>query len=91
MFPVGPRRPTRPVPIRRRRHLPPVPIQRAHPRVQMQNGSQQVKKNSNFSNLTTYFKNNDGNYDLDKIVVTAEQVNKLYGNVRPLLSKFLNR
>jgi len=90
MFPGGPGRPIRPVPIRRMPLLP-VPIQRADPRIRMQNGAPQVKQNSNFSNLTTFFKDNDGNYDLDKIVGTAEQVNKLYGNVRPLLSKFLNR
>ncbi|QKY68847.1 YppG family protein [Lentibacillus sp. CBA3610] len=79
----GPRPPMPPQhppmrPPRQPMHPPQVPMQR--PRQQ-----------SPGQNILNQFRDTDGNIDIDKITTTAQQVGQLYGQVSPLITKFMKR
>ncbi|WP_425339501.1 YppG family protein [Lentibacillus salicampi] len=42
-------------------------------------------------NILNHFRDSEGNVDIDKITTTAQQVGKLYGQVSPLITKFIKR
>lgn len=42
-------------------------------------------------NILNQFRDQDGNLDIDKITTTAQQVGKLYGQVSPLITRFIKR
>lgn len=69
-------------PVGPRRPFQRVPIQRREPR---------SKRKSNDSDLFALFKDTDGKFDLEKVTTTVEQINRLYGNVSPLFSRFFNK
>ncbi|MGM8212274.1 YppG family protein [Virgibacillus sp. W0430] len=72
MFPDR-RRPTPPPPYRR--------FQRSVPERRTQ------KRSAAMPNLISRFRKPDGQFDLDKITEAAVQLNKLYGEVSPMISK----
>jgi hypothetical protein len=41
--------------------------------------------------LMGMFQTEDGNWDIEKIISTAQQVNGVYKQVSPLITQFLNR
>ncbi|MBY7142026.1 hypothetical protein KFZ56_02760 [Virgibacillus sp. NKC19-3] len=43
------------------------------------------------SNLMSMFQTDEGNLDFDKITSTGKQVMDLYGQVSPLITKFIKR
>jgi len=49
------------------------------------------KQNSNLRNVMSAFQTEDGNIDLDKIMGTANQINGIYKQVSPMLSKFIKK
>ncbi|SET67600.1 YppG-like protein [Oceanobacillus limi] len=72
-----PGRPGRPMPP-----YPPMP-----PRRPPILGQQQPNR----PNIMSFFQDNDGNMDLEKVTKTAQQINSLYGQVSPLISQFFKR
>lgn len=58
------------------------------PPFQRPQSSDRPKQSSNHANLLAYFKDTEGQIDLEKITTTVEQFNRLYGNVSPLFSRF---
>ncbi|GLY10859.1 YppG family protein [Pseudobacillus badius] len=43
------------------------------------------------ASLLSYFRDQEGNYDIGKITATARQLNSIYGQVSPMIAKFINR
>lgn len=41
--------------------------------------------------ILSMFKTSEGNIDFEKITGTVEQINKLYGQFSPLITKFMNK
>lgn len=76
MFPVGPRQ---------RQQMPPYsPYSLRRPIGRQQQPTAKP-------NLMAMFLDKDGNFDLEKMTVTAQQISKLYGQVSPMLSRFIKR
>jgi len=48
-------------------------------------------QNSNLRNVMSAFQTEDGNIDLEKIMGTANQINGIYKQVSPMLSKFIKK
>ncbi|MGM8215284.1 YppG family protein [Bacillaceae bacterium W0354] len=71
MFPGRPPRPPFPPPFKAPR--PPMPY----------SGPPSQKQ----TNLLSLFQDENGQLDIDKVMGTAQQVGKIYGQVSPLLSK----
>ncbi|SFA85276.1 YppG-like protein [Lentibacillus halodurans] len=71
---------------RPRRPMPPHPPVR-QPGPPMRGRQQQTPG----KNILNQFRDSEGNLDIDKITTTAQQVGQLYGQVSPLLSKFIKR
>jgi hypothetical protein len=46
----------------------------------------QVRKPTLKSNLLSMFQSDDGNLDFEKITTTFNQLNKIYGQVSPMIS-----
>ncbi|MFD1040213.1 YppG family protein [Virgibacillus byunsanensis] len=55
-------------------------------RQQVQNPQQPAKQN-----LLNQFRDQEGNLDLDKITVTAQQMTKIYGQVSPMISPMITK
>ena len=49
------------------------------------------KQNSNIKNVMSAFQTEDGNIDLEKIMGTANQINGIYKQVSPMISKFIKK
>lgn len=52
---------------------------------------QQQIRPSNKSNLQSMFRNPEGKLDFDKITKTAQQMNQLYSQVSPLITRFIKK
>ncbi|MGM8365831.1 YppG family protein [Virgibacillus sp. W0181] len=76
MFPERPRRPGPPPP-----HMIFTRPMREQP---------PKKKSAAMPNLIARFRNPEGQFDMDKITETAFQINKLYSEVSPMISKLKN-
>jgi hypothetical protein len=48
------------------------------------------QQNTN-SNVLAMFRDNDGNLDLTKVHTTVKQINDIYSQVSPLVSRFIKR
>ncbi|WP_156288610.1 YppG family protein [Oceanobacillus salinisoli] len=90
MFPTGrprgPARPTRPM-----HQTPPRP-----PRDPFMFGGpgrpvQGQQQNSGIQNVLSMFQSPDGNLDFEKVIGTAQQINGIYKQVSPMISRFINR
>lgn len=81
IFPFGPQPP--------RSHFP----QRRPPMQMIGRPPMQVQRNTNsqLMNVMSLFQTPEGNLDLEKVTNAFQQMNKIYGHVSPLLSRFLNR
>ncbi|RKQ29662.1 YppG family protein [Oceanobacillus halophilus] len=53
--------------------------------------SRQRQQPSNIQALIRMFQTPDGEMDIDKIMGTAQQINGLYQQVSPMISKFIKR
>lgn len=62
-----------------------------HPFFQPPRHMYDQQHNSSKSNLLSMFKTPEGNLDLEKITGTVEQLNKLYGQVSPMISQFIKK
>ena len=51
----------------------------------------QQQSSSMTQNILSMFKTSEGNLDFEKITGTVQQLNKLYGEVRPMISRFIKR
>ncbi|MFC4556855.1 YppG family protein [Virgibacillus kekensis] len=76
MYPGRPRRPLPPPPRAGMRPPMPGPVRRPSPPGQK---------------LLSQFRDAEGNVDIDKISVTAQQVGKLYSQVGPLIGPVINK
>lgn len=52
---------------------------------------QQPQQKQTVSNLMSMFQTPEGNFDLQKITGTVQQVSQLYGHISPLITKFIKR
>jgi len=43
------------------------------------------------SELLSMFQTPEGKFDLEKVTGTVQQISKIYGQVSPILTKFINR
>ncbi|ALX47277.1 YppG family protein [Lentibacillus amyloliquefaciens] len=71
------------------RPQPPMP-----PRPHMRSPRQPVhisNQPSQGQKLINQFRDPEGNLDIDKITATAQQIGELYGQVSPLITKFMKR
>lgn len=68
-------------PVRQRRQIPPHPFM--PPRRSLQGQQNQTK-----TNLMSMIQDSDGNLDFEKISTTFHQVNQIYNQVSPIISKF---
>lgn len=50
-----------------------------------------VRPSSSKSNLLSMFRDPEGKWDIDKVSQTAQQINQLYGQVSPLITKFIKK
>ncbi|HLR62339.1 MAG TPA: YppG family protein [Lentibacillus sp.] len=71
---------------RPRRPMPPPRPPMHPPRPPMQGNRHPAGQN-----ILNQFRDQEGNLDIDKITTTAQQVGKLYGQVSPLITKFIKR
>ncbi|GGK04610.1 hypothetical protein GCM10007063_28670 [Lentibacillus kapialis] len=78
-------RPREPMPPRRPLMPPP------HPPMHPSRPPMQRSPHSAGQNILNHFRDQEGNLDIDKITTTAQQVGKLYGQVSPLVTKFIKR
>ncbi|WP_085991553.1 YppG family protein [Oceanobacillus senegalensis] len=88
MFPERPRRPARPI-----RPAPPRPKHdpfQLRPRHKKQMEPKQGQL-SNVRHLLAMFQTSDGNIDMEKLMGTAGQINDLYKQVSPMISKFIKK
>ncbi|MFD1363373.1 YppG family protein [Lentibacillus salinarum] len=69
------------------RPMPPTHHPMRPPRPPMQ----QPPKPSATQSILNQFRDAEGNLDMDKITTTAQQVGQLYGQVSPLITKFIKR
>lgn len=83
MFPFGPQPPRTP--------RPPRPIPPNHPFMSPPNQIHHQQQNVNKPGIMSMFQTQEGNLDFEKITGTVSQINKLYGQFSPMISKFLNR
>ncbi|WHX27815.1 YppG family protein [Virgibacillus halodenitrificans] len=51
----------------------------------------QVPKTQPKQNLLDAFRTSEGGFDLNKITGTAQQMHSLYGQVSPMISKFITK
>lgn len=79
MFPMGPQYPPR-------RQKPP----HLHSRFTPQHLSP-IRPNTTKDNLLSMFKTSEGNYDLEKITETMQQISEIYRQISPMITKFKNR
>lgn len=83
MFPFGPQYPPK-------QHRPPRPI-RPHPMFHPPNPLKNGLQNTTKQNILSMFKTSEGNLDFEKITGTVQQISKLYGEVSPMISKFIKK
>ncbi|HLR80402.1 MAG TPA: YppG family protein [Bacillota bacterium] len=91
MFPLGPRPPFPPRPPH---GMFPYGMKHGPPGMFPQGpmpGASQGQQKTNMANLLSMFKTDEGQFDLEKISTTMKHVNDIYGQVRPMLSKFFNK
>lgn len=48
-------------------------------------------KQTNKPQLLSMFKSSDGQFDLEKVARTVEQISQVYGQVSPIISKFTKK
>lgn len=68
-------------PGRPRRPMPPYPQARARQAIHGRNPSPK-------SNVMAMFRNPEGKLDFSKITETAQQMNDIYGQIKPLIATF---
>lgn len=49
------------------------------------------QQNITKANVMALLQDADGNFDLEKITTTAQQINQIYSQVSPMISRFMNR
>ncbi|WP_217585784.1 YppG family protein [Lentibacillus saliphilus] len=56
-----------------------------------QGGAPAVKSSEKkgVGNLTAMFQNPDGQFDIDKIMTTAQNIHKIYNDMSPMVSQFI--
>ncbi|AIF45366.1 YppG family protein [Virgibacillus sp. SK37] len=65
------------------------PMPREHPF--MFQRPRQVPQTQSKRNLLDAFRTSEGGFDLDKITGTAQKMHDLYGQVSPMISKFITK
>lgn len=87
MFPGRPPRPPRPPYM----YPPRPPMGNVHGRPPIPGTFPGHVQEKPKTNVLTLFQTPDGNIDFAKIMNTAQQINKIYGEVSPLISKFFKK
>lgn len=52
---------------------------------------QQPQEQKTTDKLKMLIQDNDGNFDLEKITTTVQQVNQIYGHISPMISRFIKK
>ncbi|GIO25802.1 YppG family protein [Ornithinibacillus bavariensis] len=73
--------------------LPIVPGRRPMPpsRPRFVPRNEQRRQPNTTSNVLAMFRDNDGNLDLTKVHTTVKQINDIYSQISPMVSRFIKR